>query len=209
MTARRFILAIIVAKRAAGLKSGAMRIPEEFIRDLAARADLAAIVGARVQLRRSGKSLLGLCPFHPEKTPSFHVSPEKGMFHCFGCGAPRQRHRLFHAKRKSRFYRRGRGARARMRSRSPARKFAARVGERAADGGFARGDGAFYGRIGEVRKDAGICAPTRNRRGDGERVSARIRAAGVGAHRQKIGAGTFAQSPRRGGVGARRRRAGL
>ena len=64
-----------------------MRIPEEFIRDLAARADLAAIVGARVQLRRSGKSLLGLCPFHPEKTPSFHVSPEKGMFHCFGCGA--------------------------------------------------------------------------------------------------------------------------
>ena len=64
-----------------------MRIPEEFIRDLAARADLAAIVGARVQLRRSGKRLLGLCPFHPEKTPSFHVSPEKGMFHCFGCGA--------------------------------------------------------------------------------------------------------------------------
>ena len=87
MTARRFILAMIVAKRAAGLKSGAMRIPEEFIRDLAARADLAAIVGARVQLRRSGKRLLGLCPFHPEKTPSFHVSPEKGMFHCFGCGA--------------------------------------------------------------------------------------------------------------------------
>ena len=64
-----------------------MRIPEEFIRDLAARADLAAIVGARVQLRRSGKRLFGLCPFHPEKTPSFHVSPEKGMFHCFGCGA--------------------------------------------------------------------------------------------------------------------------
>lgn len=44
-------------------------------------------MSAYVTLKRAGSGLVGLCPFHSEKTPSFHVVPEKGFFHCFGCGA--------------------------------------------------------------------------------------------------------------------------
>ena len=50
------------------------------------RADIAAIVGRYVKLKQSGQTLKGLCPFHKEKTPSFHVNPVRGFFHCFGCG---------------------------------------------------------------------------------------------------------------------------
>ena len=50
------------------------------------RADIAAVVGRYVKLRQSGQTLKGLCPFHKEKTPSFHVNPARGFFHCFGCG---------------------------------------------------------------------------------------------------------------------------
>jgi DNA primase len=50
------------------------------------RADMAAVVGRYVKLRQSGQTLKGLCPFHKEKTPSFHVNPARGFFHCFGCG---------------------------------------------------------------------------------------------------------------------------
>lgn len=49
------------------------------------RTDLVALIGESVKLVRRGRSFVGLCPFHKEKTPSFHVSPERGMFHCFGC----------------------------------------------------------------------------------------------------------------------------
>ena len=62
-------------------------IPREFIDDLLDRADLAEIIGERVKLTRAGREYKGLCPFHQEKTPSFTVSPDKGFFHCFGCGA--------------------------------------------------------------------------------------------------------------------------
>jgi DNA primase len=55
----------------------------ETIRD---RVDIAEIVGQTVTLKRAGTSLKGLCPFHQEKTPSFHVVPHKEIFHCFGCG---------------------------------------------------------------------------------------------------------------------------
>jgi len=44
------------------------------------------IIAPYMKLKRAGKSLVGLCPFHKEKTPSFHVSPERGTWHCFGCG---------------------------------------------------------------------------------------------------------------------------
>ena len=64
-----------------------MRIPREFIRTLVDRADIADIVGERVQLKRRGANFFGLCPFHTEKTPSFSVNPERGFYHCFGCGA--------------------------------------------------------------------------------------------------------------------------
>lgn len=50
------------------------------------RLDITEIIGDRVRLRRSGKNFVGLCPFHNEKTPSFHVSQEKQNYHCFGCG---------------------------------------------------------------------------------------------------------------------------
>jgi DNA primase len=63
------------------------RIPQDFIDDLIARADIAEIVGSRLQLKKHGREFKACCPFHTEKTPSFTVSPEKGFFHCFGCGA--------------------------------------------------------------------------------------------------------------------------
>ncbi|NJN64829.1 MAG: DNA primase, partial [Acidobacteria bacterium] len=50
-------------------------------------ADIADVVGETVALRRAGRSLTGLCPFHHEKTPSFHVDPAKQLYYCFGCGA--------------------------------------------------------------------------------------------------------------------------
>ena len=62
------------------------RIPQEFINDLLDRVDVSEVIGARLELKRAGKEFKGLCPFHGEKTPSFHVVPEKGFYHCFGCG---------------------------------------------------------------------------------------------------------------------------
>ena len=63
------------------------RIPQAFIDELIARADIAEIIGARVPLKKSGREYKACCPFHGEKTPSFWVSPEKQFYHCFGCGA--------------------------------------------------------------------------------------------------------------------------
>jgi len=62
-------------------------IPQSFIDDLIARADIVELIGRRVRLKRQGREFAGLCPFHQEKTPSFTVSPQKQFFHCFGCGA--------------------------------------------------------------------------------------------------------------------------
>jgi DNA primase len=60
---------------------------QDKIEEVRARADLVEIVGAQVRLKRRGRNLVGLCPFHNEKTPSFSVNAERGFFHCFGCGA--------------------------------------------------------------------------------------------------------------------------
>jgi len=62
-------------------------IPEEIIDEIRQRTDLVGLVGEYLKLERRGKNMVGLCPFHSEKTPSFSVSPEKQLFHCFGCGA--------------------------------------------------------------------------------------------------------------------------
>ena len=62
-------------------------IPQDFIDDLIARADIVEVVGARVALKKAGREYKACCPFHDEKTPSFTVSPGKGFYHCFGCGA--------------------------------------------------------------------------------------------------------------------------
>jgi len=56
-------------------------------RELKARADLAAFAGQFTRLHRSGRQLVGLCPLHKERHPSFYVHPEKQCFKCFGCGA--------------------------------------------------------------------------------------------------------------------------
>ena len=61
-------------------------IPQSFVNSLIERVDIVDVVGARVQLRKAGSNHTGLCPFHDEKTPSFHVYPD-GHYHCFGCGA--------------------------------------------------------------------------------------------------------------------------
>ena len=63
-----------------------MAIPEQFIDELVARSEITDVVSSYVPLTRKGNNLWGLCPFHNEKTPSFSVSPDKQIYHCFGCG---------------------------------------------------------------------------------------------------------------------------
>ena len=63
-----------------------MAIPQPFIQELLARADVVDIVGRYVPLKKGGANFMGLCPFHGEKSPSFSVSPAKQFYHCFGCG---------------------------------------------------------------------------------------------------------------------------
>ncbi len=62
-------------------------IPQIFIDELIARADIVEVIGLRVPLKKAGREYKACCPFHGEKTPSFWVSPEKQFYHCFGCGA--------------------------------------------------------------------------------------------------------------------------
>jgi len=64
-----------------------MPYPAGFLDELRSRVSLAEVVGRRVNLQKRGREYTGLCPFHKEKTPSFHVVEEKGFYHCFGCGA--------------------------------------------------------------------------------------------------------------------------
>ncbi|MCX7929723.1 MAG: DNA primase [Chlorobi bacterium] len=63
-----------------------MAIPEHLIAEVRDRADIAEIIGQYVLLRQRGKNHVGLCPFHSEKTPSFNVNRELGIYKCFGCG---------------------------------------------------------------------------------------------------------------------------
>ncbi len=61
-------------------------INKDIIADVVSRSNILEVISEHVVLKRTGKEYKGLCPFHPEKTPSFHVNPEKRMFKCFGCG---------------------------------------------------------------------------------------------------------------------------
>lgn len=71
---------------AACFYNASMAIPQTFIQELLARADVVEIVGRYVPLKKGGANFMGLCPFHGEKSPSFSVSPAKQFYHCFGCG---------------------------------------------------------------------------------------------------------------------------
>ncbi|MDZ7344010.1 MAG: DNA primase [candidate division KSB1 bacterium] len=62
-------------------------IPPQIIDEVRFASDIVAVVSDYVTLKKSGRNFFGLCPFHPEKTPSFSVNPDKQIFHCFGCGA--------------------------------------------------------------------------------------------------------------------------
>ncbi len=64
-----------------------MQISEDFLNELRARCDIETIISQYVVLKKQGRNLKGLCPFHTEKTPSFNVSSDKQLFYCFGCGA--------------------------------------------------------------------------------------------------------------------------
>ncbi len=65
----------------------AMFIQDEKISEIRGAADIVEVVSESVQLKKSGQNYMGLCPFHPEKTPSFSVNPQREIYHCFGCGA--------------------------------------------------------------------------------------------------------------------------
>jgi DNA primase len=62
------------------------KIPERTIDEIRDRTDILSLIGKYVTLKKAGRNFVGLCPFHAEKTPSFSVNPEKGIFKCFGCG---------------------------------------------------------------------------------------------------------------------------
>jgi len=63
------------------------KIPDEFIQELLIRVDLVDLIGSYVPLKKTGANFVARCPFHAEKTPSFSVSRDKQLYHCFGCGA--------------------------------------------------------------------------------------------------------------------------
>ena len=63
-----------------------VRYSDAFIDEVRINNDIVDIVSKYIILKRSGRNFSGLCPFHKEKTPSFSVSPDKQIFHCFGCG---------------------------------------------------------------------------------------------------------------------------
>ena len=63
-----------------------MRIPEHKLDEIRQAADIVEVVADVVSLKKSGQGFTGLCPFHNEKTPSFRVNPDMGIFKCFGCG---------------------------------------------------------------------------------------------------------------------------
>ena len=60
--------------------------PQPFIDEVRNAADIVTVISDYVSLRKAGNSYKGLCPFHGEKSPSFHVNRDRGFFHCFGCG---------------------------------------------------------------------------------------------------------------------------
>ena len=120
--------------------------PQQFIDDLRLQANILQVVQEYVPLKRAGTTYKGLCPFHSEKTPSFHVDPDKGFFHCFGCGVGGDVFKFLElhekvgvpgrgADARAEVRRRAAGADRRERRRRPARRGAARSAAQGARGG--------------------------------------------------------------------------
>ena len=63
-----------------------MRYSDEILDEVKSSNDIVDVISQYISLKRSGRNYFGLCPFHNEKSPSFSVSPDKQIFHCFGCG---------------------------------------------------------------------------------------------------------------------------
>ena len=63
-----------------------MSIPQQTLDQIQERVDIVELIAAQFPLKRAGRNFRALCPFHHEKTPSFMVSPDKQIYHCFGCG---------------------------------------------------------------------------------------------------------------------------
>ena len=63
-----------------------VRYSDEILDDVKSSNDIVDVISQYISLKRSGRNYFGLCPFHNEKSPSFSVSPDKQIFHCFGCG---------------------------------------------------------------------------------------------------------------------------
>jgi len=61
-------------------------IPENILEDILSRIDIVELISGYIPLKRTGRNFRALCPFHREKTPSFMVSAERQIYHCFGCG---------------------------------------------------------------------------------------------------------------------------
>lgn len=72
-------------------------IPDSFLEELKQRCDIESLISSYVLLKRAGRNLKGLCPFHSEKTPSFVVYPESQSFYCFRLREPAASHQLHHA----------------------------------------------------------------------------------------------------------------
>ena len=101
---------------AEGLESRRMALfPQQFIDDLKQHADIVVVIQDYVSLKKTGATYKGLCPFHGEKTPSFHVNRDKGFFHCFGCGVGGDVFKFLELHEKVGFHRRGEAARAAVR----------------------------------------------------------------------------------------------
>ena len=62
-------------------------IPKRVLEDIRFRNDISEVIGSYFELKKAGSNFKALCPFHKEKTPSFHVNTQRQIYHCFGCGA--------------------------------------------------------------------------------------------------------------------------